>query len=474
MSTNKTRELSIDCCSLSISEIKCVNARVTEIKWFKLNLNGYINVTALKSFDRLFRLDVKNNKLSGIILDKLPDSITHMNFGANKLPGSLMPLPPNIQYFHCDNNFLTGNFPDIPDSMSNLRIDGNSFTGSIKINRPSVLEVMNTQISNLLINNTSLLNFTAPDDSPGFCDLSNTMVYESQVSYLSSVCHMSGVISLQCESVIKIANDLHLDEQVPSLFATLKGNCCNGYGISCDASRNVASINWSSLGLNGTLDSGKIASLSFLTTFNASSNNITGHILNGFNSNLQIIDLSYNLLNGTLRLHQLQMLNISKNQFTGISSNAPLNISTFDISHNYISGLIVFDSPQIVNIEQNQITDVLFNSSSELVNCNLLHNPLTGSSYPKICLTDPKRVTTVNSKSTLLATPTFIDRNSNTEILTPWVIVGLVCALFALFIIAFFAKRIFKHPQILSKFGRKNSFGTLNTVASKNNKPMTF
>ena len=50
------------------------------------------------------------------------------------------------------------------------------------------------------------------------------------------------------------------------------------------------------------------------------------------------------------------------------------------------------------------------------------------------------------------------------ESLPPWLIYGLLGAIVGLCVLVLLGGLLFKHPKMHSKFGRKNSFGTLNTV----------
>ena len=72
--------------------------------------------------------------------------------------------------------------------------------------------------------------------------------------------------------------------------------------------------------------------------------------------------------------------------------------------------------------------------------------------------------TTQQSDTSLPAAPSNQQGNNTNPGISQWVLIALFGGFVGLCILTFVASKIFKHPKIHSKFGRKNSFGTLNTM----------
>ena len=134
-----------------------------------------------------------------------------------------------------------------------------------------------------------------------------------------------------------------------------------------------------------------------------------------------------------------------------------------------------------MNISNNQISDIIFNSSVYLNICDFRGNTLIKNYYPDVCLLD-RQTSTANTSYTASSiyhfasltdsfateTSVIIKDAANTDpAVSPWLIIGLVIGLGSVILLTFVASKIFKHPELHSRFGRKNSFGTLNTVATK-------
>ena len=203
-----------DCCkSYDLQEtdgIACENGRVVYI-WFALkSADGFINATALNLLTQLDHLEIECNALTGVAPATYSDSITFMNFGSNYLTGPFLSFPRNIQYLHLDNDYFSGALPDMPDTLQDLRIDANNaFTGVVHMKTPVELIASGQLISRVYFEDISQLSLAACHDCYGFCDISDTLVYQTQVAYLSTVCTMSNIIpNTECGVVQNIATDL--------------------------------------------------------------------------------------------------------------------------------------------------------------------------------------------------------------------------------------------------------------------------
>ena len=183
-----------DCCVQSSLVCDGKN-RVIGINWVAQNLNGFINSTALNLLTELQHLELQLNPLSGTLPSSFPLNIVFLNAGSTPLSGSILSLPPNLQFLHLDHISLSGDLIPFPDSLTNLRIDTNPESGSLFMNAPSEVMVGSTKISRVFINDISHLSLSAGyDSSDGYCDISNTLVYATQVAYLANVCQMTGII----------------------------------------------------------------------------------------------------------------------------------------------------------------------------------------------------------------------------------------------------------------------------------------
>ena len=285
---------------------------------------------------------------------------------------------------------------------------------------------VDTSISIVFIGDISQFSLSSPFDSSGFCDISNTLVYQTQVAYLSGVCFMSGIIAnTECAVVKSIAVDLRMIVVNNTAYNnTLSGTCCTGVGISCDANNHTTGINWSGMALNGTLVTTKIELLySYLQSFNISNNFVNGTFSPGFTSNVVSLDLSENKLKGSLfsvRLNKLTSLNLANNLFNGkilklppnlitliLSNNGftklpatPYSVLTFDISFNNITGGVHLNSKTVVKIQNNLVSDISFVTNNTLIYYSLQRNSLVGINYPLICLLFEEDITSIHSIST--------------------------------------------------------------------------
>ncbi|KAM1349091.1 receptor protein kinase-like protein At4g34220 [Malus sylvestris] len=156
-----------------------------------------------------------------------------------------------------------------------------------------------------------------------------------------------------------------------------------------------------------------LTSLQNLTIISLRSNYFTGNLPAGFNS-VEVLDLSSNLLNGTLPLdfggENLRYLNLSYNKISGkipvgfvkrVSEN-----STIDLSFNNLTGPIP-DSPALLSQKTKQ-----FAGNSEL--CG---KPLkTLCPIPSTLSTPPNMATSTSSSPAIAAIPRTFDNGPETNI----------------------------------------------------------
>ena len=180
--------LNNDCCSAA--SITCTNQRVTRIDWNRMGLIGNISDISLPSeitflrFDHnslsgtiqnvfttnLTSIDLSGNRLTGTIPVVLPKGMQFLYLGSNLFTGNIpMTLPNGLLHLSVDTNLLTGDVPPFPSSLRYLALGypgwgGNYLTGTVQINKPQLLYILKNWITDVVIQDTSVLTQ---------CDLSN-------------------------------------------------------------------------------------------------------------------------------------------------------------------------------------------------------------------------------------------------------------------------------------------------------------
>ncbi|XP_051195035.2 tyrosine-sulfated glycopeptide receptor 1-like [Lolium perenne] len=158
-------------------------------------------------------------------------------------------------------------------------------------------------------------------------------------------------------------------------------DCCNWEGITCRQDGTVSDVVLVSKGLEGHI-SESLGNLTGLQHLNLSHNSLSGRLPLGLvsSSNITILDVSFNQLNGTLQellpstpARSLQVLNISSNLFAGqfpsTTWKAMENLIALNASNNSFTGSIPAD---------------VCNTSSSLTMLDLCFNQLSGNIPPGI------------------------------------------------------------------------------------------
>ena len=214
-------------------------------------------------------------------------------------------------------------------------------------------------------------------------------------------------VSANCPKVITLAKNLNMNLVRPSIWSQLQFDCCSASGVSCDATPSVVSINWNTLGLNGTLNSSSLPPNLIWLYLN--SNLITGAIPTTWPTGIQTLYLhgnlftgsiialppnvvtvwlQRNLLTGTLPNNlpaSLNELHLDDNHLSGNLPDFPAGISYLYLGwytetiHNQFSGTLRLNRPKGFEINFNLITDIVVTDRSLLAGCNLSDNPLLGN-----------------------------------------------------------------------------------------------
>ncbi|KAM5579810.1 receptor-like protein 3 [Rosa sericea] len=154
--------------------------------------------------------------------------------------------------------------------------------------------------------------------------------------------------SASCDQVDRDAL-LSLDFKASSpLNWSASSDCCLWEGILCGPDDRVLHLWLPGRGLSGSV-SPAITNLTYLTHLNLSQNTLLGVLPDGLFSSLfhlQVLDLSFNRLNGHLPVSsneasKLQIVDLSSNYFNGtIPSVASGSLSIFNVSKNSFAGSI--------------------------------------------------------------------------------------------------------------------------------------
>ncbi|KAM5579811.1 tyrosine-sulfated glycopeptide receptor 1-like [Rosa sericea] len=154
-------------------------------------------------------------------------------------------------------------------------------------------------------------------------------------------------------------------------------DCCHWEGILCGLDDRVVHLWLPGRGLSGSI-SPAITNLTFLTHLNLSNNRLLGLLPDRLFSSLfrlQVLDLSFNLLNGHLPIlsngaRKLQIVDLSSNYFNGtipssilLPSVASGSLMIFNVSNNSFAGSIPINAFCKNGSNQNSLTllDLSFN-----------------------------------------------------------------------------------------------------------------
>jgi len=168
------------------------------------------------------------------------------------------------------------------------------------------------------------------------------------------------------------------------------GTECTWYGVVCDTTPHVTTIQLSNNGLNGTLPD--LSNLGELQIFHVEGNSLSGNIpaLSAL-VNLQEFHAEVNQLTGAFPdisgLTNLQWFSISTNHVNGPipNLNALASLSLFDVDTNQLTGTLPslsgLSSLRVFSSSQNQLTGTIPNLAglSNLQMFNVGQNELSGS-----------------------------------------------------------------------------------------------
>eukprot|EP00834_Sanchytrium_tribonematis_P005146 NODE_293_length_10559_cov_1.046463.p2 type:complete len:570 gc:universal NODE_293_length_10559_cov_1.046463:2635-926(-) len=458
-STNDVGDISILCEGSGSSQI------ISELALGRLNINGVILSQFLPP--NITGLFIRNGILNCNIPEDLPNKINYLDLGNNAIQGAIPEnLPSSLVQLYLNNNQMSGLPASFPSKITNLYLNDNRFTKIPKL--PPIVE--NVDIRNNLIVDKMIDTF--PESLFTF-DASRNMIYgayytNSIVSLCLSFNQINGTIPnydyfnhelkvdhnlLEGHLPPKWNNDLNavdvsynlLSGSIPNFntssyfmnFLDFSGNSFTGNipylfttlalmvdfshnQLSGDINLGYASINDLRLSFNKFKKYPKSLP-QYIYALKLDHNEISGSIWYDLPSTLIIIDLSCNNLTGKIPYWEQipvvanwlydtsQVLNISRNRFTGTIPSYLSSIPTLDLSHNYLSGCsdfqftgknyylnnnylsgnLSFDAPYVLQLQNNSLFDVSIANQMNLQQCDLSENPLgpgvSGKTFHSLC-----------------------------------------------------------------------------------------
>ena len=380
-------------------------------------------------------LDVSWNAINGTLPNVIPSSLTNLYLHANQMTGGIPQFPANMQGLWLNNNNFYGDISSLPasltslilgytagDNMANSKIQ---FTGSLTLNRPSAVRINLNYITNIRILDSSALTT---------CDLSqNPLLGNPNLANLG-MCAQVGLyvpISVDCPNMINLGKGFNMS---PAQMTQLQTNCCTASGVTCDGNLRVTEIDWYGFSLTGSINGSAIPST--VTSIEFGANRIAGtiptnlpvgltslslywnvHLTGPLPSllppSIQMLDVSWNAINGTLPtvipnslsylfVHEnllygaipqfsnnLRYLWMNANYFYGDISHLPqtltnvyLGFTAGDNMANFqpqFTGTLTLNRPDTLRINLNYITNVVILDTSVLTTCELSQNPLLGN-----------------------------------------------------------------------------------------------
>ena len=412
---------STNCCSGTRGPSPSVycdgNNRVTELYWTSLSLDGVINGTAL------------------------PPNLSILKLYGNRIHGSIPALPTGLIDLGITNNFLTGDLPIFPSTLKILYLsfngETNHFTGSLRMNQPTILCMSDNWITDVIIQDTSqLIQGSNCFGGTTNCDLSNNPLLGNSNILGLSMCLKNGLYSPSLLPKTLTSTKLSTTTTKATTTTTSKFT-----SKSTTTSTPAVETTWKTTTMVSTTTELPITSAATTTvkspttvpTSTTTAPTTSAFVLKttGWTSPISSFSLSSTLTN-----------------IVSSSTSYDSNKSTQDNNaYSAIADLITSIPIQLTVSQPFQRSDD-FNSLYSYASANTtIENPNVIATSSAAVIQDGK----VNE---------FADVDFN-------LIYGLAGGLGGLCILVLVTSLVFKHPKMHSKYGRKNSFGTLNTVVTK-------
>ncbi|XP_040948769.1 receptor-like protein 7 [Gossypium hirsutum] len=350
-------------------------------------------------------LDLRSNKLSGQIPLSILNltQLEYLDISENSLEGSIpdeVTAFPNLKHLDLSDNLLNGTLPSWLCTVPSLKIIylfQNQFSGHIKEFQSKSLEL-------IVLQNNKL---QGPLPSSIFQLLNLTELWLSS-NYLSGVIEFSMFSNLPNLKYLDLSyNSLSLTSNTTSTVNHILPNLTDVLLSSCNLSefpqflkglKSLERLDLSCNKIEGKIPQWmqEVGNVS-LTYFNVSHNSLT-EVEHFPWKNIAFLDLSSNLVSGNLPIpaSTIRVFLISNNSFNGEVSSLICNASSLqilDLSYNNLSGTIpqcfgnLSDSLEFLNLKKNKFYGTIpptFAEGCQLTNFNLNGNLLEGPLTPSI------------------------------------------------------------------------------------------
>ncbi|XP_009108522.1 LRR receptor-like serine/threonine-protein kinase GHR1 [Brassica rapa] len=338
-------------CPSSWNGIACNGANVAAVVLDNLSLSADADLSVFSNLTMLVKLSMANNSISGV----LPS-----NLGSFK----------SLQFLDLSDNLLSSSLPKEfgrSVSLKNLSLAGNNFSGEVPESLGGLVSLQSLDMSRN--------SFSGP--------LPKSLTTLNDLLYLN-------LSSNGFTGKIPRGFDLVPSLQVLDLHGnSFDGNLDGEFFLSTNASYVDLSGN-RLVTASGKLLPGVSESIKHL---NLSHNLLEGSLTSGFQlfQNLKVLDLSYNQLSGELPgfnyVYDLQVLKLSNNRFSGSLPNNllkgdSLDLTTLDLSGNNLSGpisAIMSTTLHTLDLSSNSLTGELPLLTGRCVLLDLSNNQFEGN-----------------------------------------------------------------------------------------------
>ena len=411
----------------------------------------------------------------------------HIDYSGNSITGTIPTLPPGLKFFDMSNNKLNGPLPLLPQNLTHFDVHDNSLTSSLPSQFPPGLTYLDVQ--------TNQLTGTIPLLSSGLIDVSFN---DNQING-----QIPAPLPVSLRSLYLAGNKMMGD--VPILPPTLQylllgypgypGNRFTGsVAISkpiklfintnyiadvivydgtllttgnCDLSNNPLLGNSNIVSLTMCLKNGLYSAAALPVTISLSKTTLQTAISS--TTATLVFGSSTILGKTTSKLNSLyyssSMSTTSSFPFILISSSNTLKCNTCTTQINKFAS--VSENESIGNLQPSATFYIESEYASLKLNSDLPLTAVISSSLYSIKYTTTnikRKVTTFKSP---ISTPTTTAQESiPMDVNIIYVLIGSIVVIFV--VLMLLLQYVKKHSkQSHSRFGRKNSFGTLNSIQTK-------
>ena len=388
----------------TVTGIECdANSRVVKLQWTDKGLNGVILPGSIPPL--LSFINLSNNDIYGTI-QYLPNTITTLILSKNMISG---PMPSsfssNMVLLDLSDNRLTGTVPSFPPALQTLNLATNTLSGTVYLSQPTVFDIHINQITYISVtDNEELTN----------CDYSNNPLLGVSLPSLPTFCPHNNLFAPPVVTT-------PLTKTTTRSTSTLKSTRSTVSSIKMVFTTPTSALYVTTKTSVAIL---KTASATLSATFKATSKSFTSP------SGMSASDKSI--------LSQPSVL--SANMLDQSSSSAFLQLFSSAIPSNNPS------------------------TSADFLSAPFEYSIFDSTSTSKYLFPERNFIFNVEHESTQLTTEKQSLKDSNIDMV---LLYGLAGAFIGLCILVFVASKVFKSPKLHSKFGRRTSFSTLNTVTTK-------